>query len=129
MPLACHDVGLADRVHERCLPVVHVAHESDDRRAQLELLAHLLLRCRRRRLYDDRLHLVDATAPLALLTLKLEAMRLADLLGDFDVNSLVRVREHLEGDKLRDELEGLHPYFFRQLFDDDRRLQMDDLLA
>ncbi len=127
--LACGDLGLADGIQQRGLAVIDVAHERDDRCAKFKLLLHLFLGRRWRRLDDDFLDLVDAAALLTLVTLELEAVLLTDFLGDLDVDGLVRAGEDLEGDEIRDDLEGAQAHLLGQILDDDRRLEMDDLLT
>jgi len=59
---------LADRIHQRRLSVVHMAHESDDRAADPEFF--FLLDNRGRRRDDDLLYFMNASAFFATLHLE-----------------------------------------------------------
>ena len=86
------DARLADGIHERGLAVIDVAHESDDRRAELELF--LLRRGRQFRRLDNRFDFVNAAAFLAFFTLKNEAVFLANRSRDVRLDRLVRIGEN-----------------------------------
>ena len=57
---AGRDARLANRIHERGLAVIDVAHEGDDRRAQLELFRFRFLRWLAAAARPDFRRLVDA---------------------------------------------------------------------
>ena len=119
---------LADRVHERRFAVVDVPHESNDRRARLEFF--FLLDDRRRRRDHDLFDLVHAATFFAALHFENEAVFLANFCRDFRLHRQVRVRENIEVvHQLLDELEIFQPELCREILDDDRRLDVDDLAA
>ena len=128
--LTSGDPRLAQRIQKRCLAMVNVTHESDDRSAQLEFLLLHLLRHLSLRFHDHLLNLVHTSALLALLTLQLETVLLANLLRHIDLDVFVRARhEHLKPNQIRNHLEGLQAHPLSQFLDNDRRLQMNDLLS
>ncbi len=122
------DLRLAQGIEQGGLPMVNMSHERDDRGAEFELLLLHLFNDLRGRLDDDFFNLVNACAFFTLLALQLESMLFTDFLGHFDVNGLVRTREDLEGDQIGNDFERLEAHLFRQIFDDDRGLQVNDLL-
>ncbi len=125
---ARRDARLADRVHERGLAMVDVAHERDDRRAQLELF--FLFDDRRRRRDHHLLDLVHAAAFFAAFHLEDEAVLLANFRRHFGFHRQVGIRENVEVvHQLADELEILQPELRREILDDDRRLDVNDLAA
>ncbi len=74
---ARRDARLADRIHERGLAVIDVAHEGDNRAARLEFF--FLLDDRRRRRDDHLLDLVDAAAFFAAFHFENETVLRANL--------------------------------------------------
>ncbi len=125
---AGRDTRLANRVHERGFAVIDVAHEGDDGRAQLELF-FLLDDGRRRRDHDFDLFM-DAAAFFATLHLEDEAVFVANLGRDFRLHGQVRVGENVEVvHQLFDELEIFQAELGREILDDDRRLDVNDLAA
>ena len=88
----------------------------------------LLLDDRRRRRDDDLLDLVNAAAFFAPLHFENKAVLLANLRRDVRLDRLVLVREDVEVvHQLLDELEIFQPELRRQILDDDRRLDVNDL--
>ena len=90
---ARRDARLANRIHERRLAVIDVAHESDDRRARLEFF--FLFDDRRRRRDDDLLDLVDTATFLAAFHFENEAVLRANLRRDVRLDRLIRVGENV----------------------------------
>lgn len=128
--LGLGDLGFADGVKKRGLAVVDVPHERDDRGAQLEFLLGDLLDHLSGGLDNDFLDLVDAGTLFTLLTFKVEAVFFADLFRHVELDGLVGVGdENLQIDKVGDDLEGSQAHLLGQVLDDDRGLEMDDLLA
>ena len=91
---ARRDARLANRVHERGLAVIDMAHEGDDGAARLEFL--FLLNDRRWRRDDDLFDLVNAGAFFAALLFENEAVALRDLRRDVGLDRLVEVGENVE---------------------------------
>ena len=118
--------GLADRIHQRRLSVVNVAHERDDRTANLEFF--FLLDDRRGRRDHHLFDFMNAASFFALFHLKNEAVLLANLGRDVRLNRLVDVRENIESHQLGDELVRFQAELRGQLLDDDRRLDVNDFL-
>src|SRR5207237_3800887 len=86
------DARLADCIHQRRVAVIDVAHERDDRTAQLEFF--LLLDHWRRWGDDHLLDLVHAATFFAAFHLENEAVFLADLGRDLRLDGHVWIREN-----------------------------------
>ena len=124
---AGRDARLADRVHQRSFAVVDVAHESDDGTAKLEFL--FLLNDRRRWRDDDLLDLVNAAAFFADFLLENKAVALRDLRRDVGLDRLIEVGENIDVHQLCDELMRFQSEIRGELFNDDRRLDVNDVLS
>ena len=118
---ARRDARLANRVHQRGLAVIDVAHERDDRRARLEFFFlrddrrrrrdhHLLRPCGRRRLFRG--------VPFP----RTKPWFSAILRRDIRLDRLVDVGENVDLHQLGDELMRLQAKLRGQFLDDDRRL-------
>ena len=118
------DAGFANGIEKGSFAVVHMAHESDNRGAQLKLvdfgglgsLGNLNLR------FD----LVVALRGVFALTLEYKAMHITDFCDDICFNRLVQIRKNLERHQVLDELEGLKTEFLGQCLYGDRRLNVED---
>ena len=123
--LARRDARLADRVHERRLPVIDVAHESHNRCSQFEFVFFLryfrLLRLLG--FFDDRMQLFRL---VALLFLENVAVLEADFRRHIGLHRLVDVDENLHVHQVADDLKRLHIHRHREIADDDRWLDVDD---
>ena len=100
--LASRYARLANRVHERGLSVVDMAHERDDGAARLEFL--FLLNNWRRRSDDWLFHLVNAGALFTALLFQNEPVVLRNLRCDIGLDRLVDVGEDIMRHQLRDQL-------------------------
>ena len=96
--------------------------------AQLEFF--LLLDHRRRRRDHDLLDFVHAAAFFAAFHFENEAVLVANLRRDVGLHRQVRIRENVEVvHQLFDELEIFQPELRREILDDDRRLDVNDLAS
>ena len=120
---ARRDARLANRIHQRSLAVIDMAHERDNRAARLEFF--FLLDDRRRRRDNDLLYLVNAAAFLAAFFFQNKSVSLRNLRRDIGLDRLVRVRENIEViHQLFDQLEIFQTELRRQILHNDRRLDM-----
>ncbi len=123
---ARRDARLADRIEERGLAVIDMTHESDDRRTRLHL--------RRRDDHDlGRFDHLDRSVNLAcaffpLFDLEGEAELGAKLLGDVLFQGLGGAGENVHLHQVMDDLVRLQAELGREVLDDDRRLDDDDLV-
>ncbi len=98
----------------------------NDRRAQLEFF--FLLDDRRRRRDHHLLDLVHAATFFAALHFENEAVLVAHFRRHLGLYCQVRIRENVEVvHQLLDELEILQTELRREILDDDRRLDVNDL--
>ena len=105
---ARRDARLADRVHQRRLAVIDVAHESDDRRRAV-LSSSSFSMTGGGGATTTCSTLVNAAAFFAAFHFENEAVLLANLRRDFRLDRLVRIRENVEViHQLLDELEIFH---------------------
>ena len=126
--LARRDARFADRIHQRRLAVIDVAHERDDRRAQFEFVFFL----RDFRLLGLLGFLDDGVELLGLVPFfffKNEAVLGADFPRHVRLDRLVDRRENVQLHQIADELERLHIQRRREIADDDRRLDVDDFFV
>src|SRR5437667_2549215 len=96
------DTRLADRVHQRRLTVIDMAHEGNDWGPWLEFLFFRRLRFRRRD--DDLLNFMHAAAFFATFLFENESMSFRDLRRAVGLNGLIEIREDVEIHQLSNEL-------------------------
>ncbi len=120
------DARLPDRVHERRLAVIHVAHERDDRSTGLEFFFGL--DHRRRRRHDHFLDLMDTAALFAAFHFEDETVRFANLGRNIGLDRLVLIGENVQLHQLTDQDVILNPELRCQIMHDDGRLDVNDLL-
>ena len=97
------DLGVADRVEQRGLAVIDVAHHGDHRRPRDQLARDLLGLGLLDRRFDVEGDVLDAVAEL-----------IGDQRRGIDVEDLVERRHHAEVHQLLDDLAGLDPHVARQ---------------
>ena len=112
--LAAGDIGLAQRVEQRGLAVVDMAHDGDHRRARLECFGHVLLAAQP----DLDIGLGDPPQAVAELG--------DDQLGGVGVDGLVDRRHHAHAHQRLDHIGGALGHAVGQFLDGDR-LGDDDL--
>ena len=116
-------VGLADDIEQAGLAVVNMTHDRHDRRARdevFEFVIHVQLHCLSRSMDQP-------AAAFAFLDLEAEAVFGADPLRHLLVNGLVDARKNARFHQVGDDLERLLLKLVRQVANDDRRLDGNDL--
>ena len=122
------DAGFADKIHERSFAVVDVAHESDDGRTGFEFLfGDLDFGFGGRG--DDRFRLVHPGTGLAFFFLENKTMFLADDRSNSGIDRLVQVGEDVRLHQILDDHERLEAEGRGEVFDHDRRLDIDHFFA
>ena len=111
---ATGDIGLAQRVEQRCLAVVDMAHDRDHRRARLERIGQVLLAA------QPDLDIGLGDAPQAVSELG------DDQFGGVGVDDLVDRRHDTHAHQRLDHVGGAFGHAVRQFLDGDR-LGNDDL--
>src|SRR5438132_1108416 len=99
---ARRDTGFANGVHQRCLAMINMSHERDNRCPQLEFF--FLFNDRRRGCGDDLCNLVDTAAFFSALLFQNKAMAFRYLRSDVRLDCLVNVGENVVIHQLRNEL-------------------------
>ena len=121
----------ANRIHQRRLAVVHMAHENHDWCAvfQFVRLGSDLFFLGSRRRFDFLVGFVNSCSFFALLLFKFPAVLFANFCSDIRFDGLILVGEDAHAHQILDEVEGLQLHRSRQIFHDDRRLDVKNLFA
>ena len=119
--------ALSDEVQQRCLTVVNVTHECNNRGAILEFFFVLLLDGLGLGLLDLFLFLMHPATLFTLLALKAKTVHLTKFLRDIWLDRLMRCHKDLKLDKICHQLEGLELHQVCQITDNNGRLDGNDV--
>ena len=117
---------LADRIHQRRLTVIDVAHEGDDRTARFEFL--FFFNNRRRRRDNYLFYLVNAGSFFTAFFFENEPVILRDFRRDVGFDCLIDVRENVKRHQLGNELVGFQTELDRELLHNNWRFDVNDVL-